>query len=267
MQLIIFSDIDGTLIDSLSHSYEAALPALRKAQEKSIPIVLCSSKSRKEIEIYQKELGIRHPIIAENGGGVFIPKDYFNFEYPSSHEVEGYSLIPLGRPYQELISIFKRVQEQVGGKIKGLFEMNPEEIVRRTGKSLELAKLSLEREFGLPFVFTEKTAELEKRVLRFISDAGCHCMIGTKFYHMMGENDKGKGVQVLTELYRKKFGRIKTVGIGDGLIDESLLKAVDLPFLVKRFDDSFAPLDFPGLRKIGKIGPEGWNEAMGELIS
>ncbi len=267
MQFIIFSDIDGTLIDSVTHSYEAALPALRKSQGKNIPIILCSSKSRKEIEIYQRELDIRHPIIAENGGGVFIPKDYFNFEYSFSHEVEGYFLISLGSPYQELIAVFKRVQKQVGGKIRGLFEMNPEEIVQRTGKSLKLAKLSLERDFGLPFVFTEKTPELEKKVLRLITDAGCHCMIGTKFYHIMGENDKGKGVQVLTELFRKKFGRLQTVGIGDGLIDESLLKAVDLPFLVKRFDDTFAPLDFPGLKKIGKIGPEGWNEAIGELIS
>lgn len=266
MQLIIFSDIDGTLIDSITHSYEAALPALKKTQEKGIPLVLCSSKSRKEIEIYQKELNIRHPIIAENGGGVFIPKDYFDFEYPSV-EAPGYRLIQMGKPYHELISVFKKIQEQIEGKIKGLFEMTPEEIVKHTGKSLELAKLSLERDFGLPFVFAEKTEELEKRVLQLIREAGYRCMVGTKFYHIMGDNDKGKGVQILAKLYRKQYGEITTVGIGDGLIDEPLLKVVDLPILVKRFDDTFAQLNIPDLKRIDRIGPAGWNQAILEILS
>jgi HAD superfamily hydrolase (TIGR01484 family) len=74
--LIVFTDLDGTLLDE-SYSFAAAQPALRKTAELDIPLVLCSSKTRREIEHYRKKLGNSHPFISENGGGIFIPEGYF----------------------------------------------------------------------------------------------------------------------------------------------------------------------------------------------
>jgi len=79
-KIIIFTDLDGTLLDNSSYSFEAALPALQLIKEKNIPLIICSSKTRKEIEHYRKKLYNLHPFISENGGGIFIPKGYFNFQ-------------------------------------------------------------------------------------------------------------------------------------------------------------------------------------------
>ena len=47
---IIFSDLDGTLLDQADYSFAAAKPALGMLRTRGIPLVLCSSKTRVEIE-------------------------------------------------------------------------------------------------------------------------------------------------------------------------------------------------------------------------
>ena len=79
-QLLIFSDLDGTLLDYSTYSFEMALSSIQLLKEKEIPLVISSSKTKKEIEYYRRKLSNNHPFISENGGGIFIPKDYFNIK-------------------------------------------------------------------------------------------------------------------------------------------------------------------------------------------
>ena len=48
-ELIIFTDLDGTLLD-FRYSYKEAVPALNLIRKKNIPLIICSSKTRAEIE-------------------------------------------------------------------------------------------------------------------------------------------------------------------------------------------------------------------------
>lgn len=77
--IIIFTDLDGTLLDS-RYSFRKALPAIKLIKEKNIPLILCSSKTRSEIELWRKKLNNNHPFISENGGGIFIPKKNSKFD-------------------------------------------------------------------------------------------------------------------------------------------------------------------------------------------
>ena len=45
-KLIVYTDLDGSLLDGTSYSYEAATPALTALREQGIPLVLVSSKTR-----------------------------------------------------------------------------------------------------------------------------------------------------------------------------------------------------------------------------
>lgn len=98
-KLIVFTDLDGTLLDRETYSFEQALPALEVIQQKGIPLILSSSKTRAEIEIYRRELGYDHPFISENGGAIFIPKNYFSFQFPYDRELDGYDVLELGTFY------------------------------------------------------------------------------------------------------------------------------------------------------------------------
>ena len=75
--IIIITDLDGTLLHPVSYSFEEAVVALEEVYKANIPVVLCSSKTKAEIEVYRRQMNNRDPFISENGGGIFIPEGYF----------------------------------------------------------------------------------------------------------------------------------------------------------------------------------------------
>ena len=78
-RMIIVTDLDGTLLHPRTYSFEEALPALKLVRERGVPLVLCSSKTRAELEVCRKRLDNGHPFISENGGGIYLPAGYFPF--------------------------------------------------------------------------------------------------------------------------------------------------------------------------------------------
>ena len=70
MSLVVFSDLDGTLLDHYTYSFEDARPALGRLRAAGVPLVLCTSKTRAEIAPLRDALRNTHPFISENGGAV-----------------------------------------------------------------------------------------------------------------------------------------------------------------------------------------------------
>ena len=48
-RLVIFTDLDGTLLDGNTYAFDAATEALDAARSHQIPVVLVSSKTRAEM--------------------------------------------------------------------------------------------------------------------------------------------------------------------------------------------------------------------------
>jgi len=287
-KLVIFTDLDGTLLHPKTYSFEAAMPALTLIKEKEIPLILCSSKTRAEIEVYRRRLDNSHPFISENGGGLFEPAGYFSAHqkrgqttiFPSPLKGEGqglpsnvsiggegekYETIILGKHYNEIRRVFIKLREEMNVPVKGFGDMSAKEIAALTGLTLTEAKLAKEREFDEPFLFEEGERGIQE-FLKAIEVAGFHWTQG-RFYHILGDNDKGKAVKILKGFYEKKYGRIKTIGLGDSFNDLPLLKEVDYPVLIPKEDGSYEPrIKFRNIRKANKTGSEGWNEAVMELI-
>ena len=260
-QVIIFSDLDGTLLHPKTYSFDAARPALDLIRRKDIPLILCSSKTRAEIDAYRKRLGNSHPFVSENGGGIFIPKGYFEsvgWAVPTISYDE-YETIVIGSPYREIRKTFLELKLELNAKVKGFGDMTEREVAAISGLTEEEATFAKKREFGEPFVFE---GEPDERFLRAIEEKGLHWTQG-RFFHIMGENDKGKAVKILKHLYEKAFGEIVTIGLGDGFNDLPMLKEVDHPVLIPKEDASYDPrVELPNLTKAKRIGPSGWNEAV-----
>lgn len=265
---IVFTDLDGTLLDHYTYSFEKAIPALELLREKNIPLVLCSSKTRKEIEYYRKELANNHPFISENGGGIFIPKNYFKCKIHSPefivNDENDYYAIKFGALYPDLRKTIERLRKE-GFKIKGFGDMTVKEIMEIAGLSADEAEMAKERDFDEPFILEGNEAETQ-RLLSAIKAKGFNCTQG-RFFHIIGNTDKGKAVELLKELYRKEFNEITTIAIGDSSNDIPMLAAVDYPIVVQKPGGGYdQKIDMPGLIKASGIGPEGWNNAIIKLI-
>ena len=68
LALLVFTDLDGTLLDHHSYSFSAALPALQRLRRARIPVIPVTSKTLAELAPLMRELDNAHPCIAENGG-------------------------------------------------------------------------------------------------------------------------------------------------------------------------------------------------------
>lgn len=262
--IIVITDLDGTLLHPRTYSFEEARPALELIREKDIPFILCSSKTRAEIEIYRQRLKNEHPFISENGGGIFISEEYFGFVIEGELR-NGYKIITLGRPYNEIRKVFLEIRERLVIKAKGFGDMNAKEISILASLPLEEAILSKKRDFDEPFIFEAGETKVEI-FLEAIEEAGLRWTQG-RFYHILGDNDKGMAVKILKNLYERMHGAIKTIGLGNNFNDLPLLKEVDYPVLVQNEDGSYETrINLPNLIKAEGIGPEGWNKAIMRLV-
>lgn len=279
-KLIIFTDLDGTLLDYSTYSFEAALSALQVLKERDIPFIICSSKTKKEIEYYRKKLDNCHPFISENGGGIFIPKGYFVFEVQNSYipqspplskggvggfsEENDYQVIRLGAQYSDLRKAIEALRKE-GFKVRGFGDMSAKELSEVAGMTIEEAKMAKERDFDEPFIFKGSNAEV-KELLHAIEKRGFNVTKG-RFFHILGNSDKGKATSILIDLYKKKYDRVISIAIGDSPNDISMLEKVDYPVIVQKPDGSYATqIDVPHLKKAKGIGPEGWNKAVLSLL-
>ncbi|MCC6545229.1 MAG: HAD-IIB family hydrolase [Nitrospirae bacterium] len=263
--VIIITDLDGTLLHPVNYSFADAIPALEVIKERRYPVVLCSSKTSAEIREYRSRMGNNDPFITENGGGIFIPEGYFN--NPVSGECKGdYRIITLGKSYHHIRRVFHDIRQRTGIRVKGFGDMNHEEIARHTGLPLSDAVLSKERDFDEPFIFEEG----EDRVTEFIDAIEKAGLFWTKgrYYHILGDNDKGKAVKILMDYYKRELGRIVTIGLGDSFNDLPLLQNADYPVLVQKEDGSYEEkIQLPNIIKADGIGPAGWNREVIKLIT
>lgn len=262
METIIFTDLDGTLLDHKTYSFEHAAPALDLIRNRRIPLVLCSSKTRAEQEPLRKLLNNTHPFITENGGGIFVPKGYFPFE-TGGEENEEYVVTRLGLPYEAVRKEFSDLRTSLDCGATGFGDMTIEQIAGLTGLGTDQAALAGRRDFGEPFVFEKG---VDNRFLKALEERGLRWTRG-RLYHVMGDHDKGRAARMLKKWYEKEHGKIITIGLGDALNDLPLLQEVDRPVLVPGEDGAYdSEVDIPGLILAEGTGPKGWNEAVLRLL-
>jgi mannosyl-3-phosphoglycerate phosphatase len=262
---VIFTDLDGTLLDLATYSYEKSLEGVDRLKRSGIPIIFCSAKTRTEQEVYRNKIGIFHPFIVENGGAILIPQDYFPFSFDYHKSVDDLLVIELGSPYKEIRQLLVKVREEGNFHFRGFGDMTAEEVAQESDLDMESAKLAKQREYSETVKFDVTGEEVDK-ALEKIRESGLNWTHGGRFYDVMGDSDKGKAVRIVINLYRKLWDEIETIGLGDSLNDLPMLSAVDIPILVQKRDYSWEEVNLPRLHRVQGIGPEGWSRAVKELI-
>jgi mannosyl-3-phosphoglycerate phosphatase len=265
--LIIFTDLDGTLLDDQDYGWTAARPALRALARAHCPMVIVTSKTRAEVEPILLALGRREPFVVENGGAVYIPVGYFSFIPEGAvQERGGWYKVVLGTPRPRLVKKLTLAARRAKVQVRGFSQMPAREVAERTGLPLADARRALRRHYDEPFVILNETTQAWSRLREEIESQGFATTRGSRFFHITGRTNKGAAVARLVGWLRRAHGgNSRTVGLGDCPNDIPLLKAVDQPILVarpgKRYDaETLAAV--PLARRAGGVGPAGWNRAV-----
>jgi mannosyl-3-phosphoglycerate phosphatase family protein len=258
--VLIFTDLDGTLLDDQTYDLQPALPALKRIRSWGIPLILTSSKTRAEIECYWNSLSLESPFIAENGGALYFPASFPLPAQYSCERIDAYQVVFIGRPLTELYEKIQRMKAKFG--FRCFSEMSVEEIAAVTGLKPEQARLASRREFDEPVVL-EGTFDERELVCKKATELGLDCVYGGRFIHLYLGGNKGRAVEIMLDIYRQLKGPVFSIGLGDGPNDVPMLKAVDKAVLMQDPDgghiEDFAHSD---LVKAKGRGPNEWNRAV-----
>jgi mannosyl-3-phosphoglycerate phosphatase len=262
--IIIFTDLDGSLLNHDDYSFQGAKPALERIRACNIPLIFTTSKTRREVELLHKKMALQEPFIVENGGGIFFPGRYKKLTIKNSIKNQNYRFIQLGIFYTDILNFVQGIKDEF--EIQAFSDCTPAEIMRFAGLSKSDAAYAKKREFTEPFMM-KGTAALN-RLRHLARKNGIEITQGGRFYHFIGANqDKGKAVKIVIEVFRQNSGgRITSIGVGDSKNDIPLLAAVDIPVLIPHPDGKYEKIKLSKLIKAPFPGSRGWNEAVERVL-
>jgi mannosyl-3-phosphoglycerate phosphatase len=245
---VLFTDLDGTLLDHDTYSPGAAAEALPRLAEEGVLVVACSAKTRAEQQRLTAELGLPPVFITENGGAV-VWWDGFPATPPGPETV-----VPIGRPYAEVRAGLGSAAGEAGVEVVGYGDATVDEIADRTGLDPASAGLARRREHTETFWITDGDASsLEQALAR----RGLRMVRGSRFWTAQAEHDKGTAIAVVLD----RLAGPLSFAVGDAPNDREMLEAVDHPMLVERPGGGWVDLGLPGVELVEGIGPIGWVEA------
>jgi mannosyl-3-phosphoglycerate phosphatase len=258
-RLIIFSDLDGTLLDHDNYDWSPAKPALDRLAASDIPVVLNSSKTISELRTVREQMGNHSPFIVENGAAVVIPANCFG---PDEEQVKRF-----GAPRGEVLALLAELREE-GFKFAGFADMSPAEISRHSSLSEQEAALARDRVATEPLLW-QGDDESMVAFRQKLEAAGCRLVQGGRFLHAMGNFDKADGVRFLLKKYKEQdpVGRLIAIALGDSPNDQHMLEQADIAVIVRgvQSDSVVLPSQSRAIRSL-RAGPAGWNECVLNLL-
>ncbi|MFC2967125.1 HAD-IIB family hydrolase [Acidimangrovimonas pyrenivorans] len=251
-EFVVFTDLDGTLLDHESYSYEAARPLLELLTAEGIPVVLASSKTAAEIAPLRAELGLSAcPAIVENGAGLLPPGQ----ERPAA-----------ARTHDRLRAALDALPGELRALFRGFSDWSAAEIARRTGLTPEAAALAAQRDFSEPGLFSGSAAEREE-FTAVLAEAGITAVQGGRFLTLsFGAAKADRMAEVAA-----RYPGATTVALGDAPNDIAMLQAADYAVVVPNpAHAALPPLAGEATGRIRRApcpGPAGWAAGLGQLLA
>ena len=276
--LLISSDLDGSLIDHHNYSFEAALPALQRCESLGIPVILNTSKTYEEALTIQTQLGIKAPIVVENGGALFFDNALLSNDSTSDNQHSNNVKI-FGVKRSQVLSFIETIRSKTASthkmQLEGFNDWSVDEIASNTGLSLEAAKQANSKQFSEPFIWHDTESALSE-FIELASQQNLKVLQGGRFYHLQGDTDKAKPLNWLMQNFHKVFKldskedselTTKLICLGDNHNDVAMLNIADIPVCVRSPVADYPLLDTDkDVIYTEGFGPVGWSEAILSIL-
>ena len=263
-RLLIFTDLDGTLLRHDNYAWSEASPALQTLQQLDCPVIFNSSKTCAELLALSNSMQNPHPFVMENGGAIGIPDGYFENWPTRQHD---YSVVYFAKPYQEITTQLSMLRHSHGFCFSGFTDMTTTEIAQLTGMDKQQTLAAQQRQVSEPLLWHDSDSALQE-FKQLLQQHDLTLTKGGRFYHVMSKVNKGDAVTWLINQYQKREPAVKwlSVGLGDSFNDIEMLNRVDYPVLINN-----PHISQPDLSELENLitplqpGPAGWNQAILEL--
>jgi len=247
MQLLVFTDLDGTLLSHSDYRWDAASPALEHLANLGAGVVLASSKTAPEIDTLRQDMGLQEwPAIVENGAGLL---------QPHSKAIAGLS------NYAQLRAVLDNIPAALRMKFCGFGDMSVAQVADLTGLSPSAATLAKQRAFSEPGMWSGTSLE-KADFLKELAAQGVAAREGGRFLTLsFGGTKADQMAQIIDDLAPRH-----TIALGDAPNDVEMLETADFGVIIA--NPHKAPLPFLEGERLGRItrtdlaGPEGWNAAI-----
>lgn len=255
--LLIFTDLDGSLLDHDSYSWQAAQPWLGRLSAARIPLVIASSKTAAEIAILQQRLGLSaFPFIAENGAQIVFPPGW---RHPARI---------FGADYAAIVNALHRLHASFA--FRGFADADDATVAQWCGFTPQEARLARQRAGSEPLCWLDDQQQLA-HFRHALAQQRLTLTRGGRFYHVMGRGvSKGRAARWLIRYYQRRHQRpFTTLALGDGPNDLPLLQSADYAVLIRALRSE--PLPLPATRR-GRLyrsrqtGPAGWSEGLDHFL-
>ncbi|MCW8092438.1 HAD-IIB family hydrolase [Alteromonas sp. ASW11-130] len=267
MKTVIFTDMDGTLLDHETYSFVPAKPTLAKLAELGVPVIPTTSKTFAELIDLRITIGLNGPFIIENGAAIYIPHGFFKQKPAGTTWQDGFwckTFISSKGYWLKQLDIAKL---EFAGEFNHFSNMDISEIQQATGLDELSAAKAAQRQFGEPVLWTG-SAERKRSFLDEMTQRGAHPLEGGRFIHISGDCNKGAALTWFMEEYQRQVGEAtQAIALGDGKNDIAMLEASDIA--VRIASNHHQP---PELDKEDNVytstltGPEGWREMVNQLV-
>jgi len=251
--LIIFTDLDGSLLHRETFKFDSIKDYIKDLINNEIIIIPNSSKTEKEIEKFNEELGVELPYISENGS-LISGLNLINSNFPNK--------IILSREKEELLEIFNlKVPEKIKNKCLLISKLDKKKQEKIFGQKDDRLNDVLSRKYTLPFLFNGEKKD-KNRLIKILNSNSLTLQEGGRVSNLCDNVNKVKSMNKVIKILKKTKNKIKTIAVGDNYNDLDMLKNCDIPCLV--FNDQFKldQINIDNLIFSNKPSPEGWADVI-----
>lgn len=261
---LIFTDLDGTLLDHATYSAKPANMLVQRITDQAVGSVIpITSKTRAELRSLEESIPIGKMIsVTENGSAIHVPQDH-----PVTR-AGGLENVLLGTGYAEILKKIDALPQTYRQHIRGFADMSAAEIAKATGLGLDAARSAKDREASEPFIWSGSDTALHDLGL-LMADANIRIQRGGRYFHFTGAATKAQAMARIKENFAQGKPRslFLTIALGDGPNDLGMIEEADIGVIMPNPDGVSIQSDKSHVRVAPAPGPQGWALAVRELFS
>lgn len=271
--ILIFTDLDGTLLNHHDYHFDAAIPAIKKLLDLNIPIIYNTSKTIEECLELQALMGLDQPFpqpfIVENGSALICSEPFD--DSMQRIQIGQYSLygLTLGANLDQISKTLSDLAWEQS-LYTPFSKATVETIVDYTGLTIEQATQAKQRRYSDPVIW-HGNEEQKEAFIQAIHNRGLTTLQGGRFLHILGNTNKGMALTKMAQIYSKaRFSstaeNATTIALGDSPNDLAMLSAADIAIHVLPASNQAMEFQHPNKIVTQLKGAAGWAEGIKKAL-